>query len=67
MLLILAGGILYRVDTYLVAYDPGPGWAYFPSVGEMAVTLGLVAGEIMIYVFAVRKFPVLAASTAASR
>ncbi len=66
-LLILAGGILYRVDTYLVAYDPGPGWAYFPSLGEMAVTLGLVAGEIMIYVVAVRKFPVLAAPAAASR
>ncbi len=64
-LLILAGGILYRVDTYLVAYDPGPGWHYFPAVGEMAITLGLVAGEIMIYVFAIRKFPVLSAVPAA--
>ncbi len=64
-LLILAGGILYRLDTYLVAYDPGPGWAYFPSLGEMAISLGLVAGEIMIFIYAVRRFPVLSAAPAA--
>jgi len=65
-LLILAGGILYRVDTYLVAYDPGPAWTYFPALGEMAVTLGLVAGEMMIYIYAVKKFPVLSAAPAAA-
>ncbi len=65
-LLILAAGILYRFDTYLVAYDPGPSWSYFPSLGEMAVSLGLVAGEIMVYIYAVRKFPVLSAAPAAA-
>jgi Ni/Fe-hydrogenase subunit HybB-like protein len=65
-LLILAAGILYRFDTYLVAYDPGPAWTYFPSLGEMAISLGLVAGEIMIYVYAVKKFPVLSAAPAAA-
>jgi len=65
-LLILAGGILYRFDTYLVAYDPGPGWSYFPAVGEIAVTVGLVALEIMIYIYAVKRFPVLSAAPAAA-
>jgi Ni/Fe-hydrogenase subunit HybB-like protein len=65
-LLILAGGILYRFDTYLVAYDPGPGWNYFPAVGEIAVTVGLVAMEVMIYIYAVKRFPVLSAAPAAA-
>ena len=26
---------LYRVDVFLVAFDPGPGWRYFPSLGEI--------------------------------
>jgi Ni/Fe-hydrogenase subunit HybB-like protein len=56
-----AAGGLYRVDVYLTAFDPGNGWHYFPSVGEILVTLGIIAVETMIYVFVVRKFPILAA------
>jgi Ni/Fe-hydrogenase subunit HybB-like protein len=59
-LLALAGAAMYRIDAFLVAFDPGPGWRYFPSIGEIAVTLGLVATETMIYLFAVRTFPILA-------
>jgi Ni/Fe-hydrogenase subunit HybB-like protein len=65
---ILAGGILYRFDTYILAYDPGPGWSYFPSVLEILVTAGFVAAEIMIYLWVVRRLPVLPSATpAASR
>ena len=66
-LLILAGGVLYRFDTYVVAYDPGPGWSYFPSVLEMLVTAGLVAMETMVYLAVVKRFPVLSGAPAASR
>jgi Ni/Fe-hydrogenase subunit HybB-like protein len=59
-LLALAGAAMYRIDAFLVAFDPGPGWRYFPSLGELAVTLGLVATETMVYVAAVRTFPILA-------
>jgi Ni/Fe-hydrogenase subunit HybB-like protein len=59
-LLALAGAALYRIDAFLVAFDPGPGWRYFPSVGEILVTLGLVATETVVYVVAVRKLPILA-------
>ena len=58
MLLMLAGG-LYRFDTYLVAFRPGAQWSYFPSVPEMLVTLGLVSGEIMVYIVIVKLFPII--------
>jgi Ni/Fe-hydrogenase subunit HybB-like protein len=59
-LLIAAGG-LYRVDTYLTAFDPGNGWRYFPSVGELLVTLAIIAVESMVFVYVVRRYPILAA------
>ena len=58
-LLALGGAALYRVDVFLVAFDPGPGWRYFPSLGEIAITVGLVATETMIYLLLVRRLPVL--------
>ncbi len=57
----LAGG-LYRFDVFLVAFDPGPGWSYFPSVVETLVTLSLVSAEIAVYIAVVKRFPVLAGS-----
>ena len=58
MLLMLAGS-LYRFDTYLLAFNPGPNWSYFPSVSEILVTVGLIAGEIMLYILIVKVFPIL--------
>jgi Ni/Fe-hydrogenase subunit HybB-like protein len=55
----LAGG-LYRMDTFLVAFQPGPGWHYFPSVPELFISIGLISAEIALYIFLVRKFPILA-------
>ena len=59
-LLALAGGALYRVDAFLVAYRPGQGWVYFPTFFEILVTVGLVATETVAYVWLVRRFPILA-------
>jgi len=58
MLFMLAGSV-YRFDTYLVAFRPGAQWSYFPSVTEMLVTFGLVAGEIMLYIVIVKIFPIV--------
>ncbi len=52
-------GILYRLDAYLVAYNTGPGWHYFPSIGELLVTIGLIAFEILAFIIAIRVLPVL--------
>jgi Ni/Fe-hydrogenase subunit HybB-like protein len=66
-LLLVAGGALYRVDAYLVAYQPGAHFSYFPALPEMAITIGLFATEIALYVWAVRRFPILAGRPAAAR
>ena len=66
-LLVVAGGALYRFDTYLVAFDPGPGWSYFPSVAETLITVGLVALEGVVYIALVTRFPILAGAPSASR
>jgi Ni/Fe-hydrogenase subunit HybB-like protein len=59
--LMALGGILYRIDAYLVAYNTGAGWTYFPSLGELFVTLGLIAFEILAFIIAIRVLPVLPA------
>jgi Ni/Fe-hydrogenase subunit HybB-like protein len=53
------GGIVYRFASYLIAYETGAGWRYFPSVGEMAVTVGLIAAEALAVILAVRLLPIL--------
>jgi Ni/Fe-hydrogenase subunit HybB-like protein/Fe-S-cluster-containing dehydrogenase component len=55
---ILAGG-LYRFSTFLIAFNPGAGWSYFPSPAEFAVTIGLVSAELLGYVLLVKWFPIL--------
>ena len=59
-MLMTAAGVLYRFDTYLVAFQPGEQWVYFPSVPEILVTVGIIALEVAIYVAIVRRFPILA-------
>jgi len=58
-ILLLLAGALYRFDTFLVAFDPGPGWSYFPSVPEIFITIGLIAFELAAYVLIVKTFPIL--------
>jgi Ni/Fe-hydrogenase subunit HybB-like protein len=57
MVVALAGAV-YRFDTYLVAFNPGPGWHYFPTVPEMFITFGLIAIELAIYIAVVKRFPI---------
>jgi Ni/Fe-hydrogenase subunit HybB-like protein/Fe-S-cluster-containing dehydrogenase component len=56
---VIFGGALYRFSTYLIAFNPGAEWRYFPSGGEFAVTIGLIAAEILGYIVLVKKFPIL--------
>lgn len=59
ILLVLAGA-LFRVNTYLVAFRPGAHWSYFPAIPELAITIGIFSLEVAIYIWAVRRFPILA-------
>ena len=58
-ILMILAGTLYRIDTFIVAYRPGAQYAYFPSVVEILATAGLVAIEILVYVYFVKRFPIL--------
>ena len=52
-------GIAYRLSAYLIAYDTGAGWTYFPSIGEVAVSVGLVSFEALAFILCVKLLPVL--------
>ncbi|MGY0791120.1 Ni/Fe-hydrogenase cytochrome b subunit [Azospirillum argentinense] len=58
--LLLAAGILYRLNVYLIGFTPAVGpWHYFPSVKEIMVTVGVFALEIALYLLFVKKLPVM--------
>lgn len=63
MLMMLSGAV-YRFNSYLIAFNPGEGWSYFPAVPELLITLGLVAFEIMAYIVIVKMFPILSGAPA---
>lgn len=52
-------GALYRFDTFLVAFQPGGHWSYFPSLGEITITAGLIAIELLAYTAIVHYFPIM--------
>ena len=59
--ILLFAGAGYRFNTFLVGYNPGQGWHYFPSFSELSISFGLIAAEIMAYIYMVKRFPVLPA------
>ncbi len=56
---LLMAGSLYRFDAFLLTFNPGPGFNYFPSVPEIIITLGVIAFEIMVYMVLVKILPVM--------
>ena len=58
-IILLVGAALHRVNAYLVAFNPGPHYSYFPAVPELLITFGIIAAEVAIYVAVVKTFPVL--------
>ena len=58
-ILLLLGGVFYRVDTFLVAFNPGSHFKYFPALPELFITFGIFALEAALYLWAVKTFPIL--------
>ncbi len=56
---MLLGGSLLRFNTFLIGYQAAPGWQYFPALPEIFITLGIIALELMAYLYFVKRFPVL--------
>lgn len=57
--LIVTGGALYRFNVYLIGFNPGEGWIYFPSLAEIMISVGIVALELLGYQVLVKLVPVL--------
>lgn len=60
--LIVGGVALNRVNVFLVSFQPPfAERPYFPAVGEIAVTAGLIAAIVFLYRLLVKFLPVLSA------
>ena len=55
--LIVLGGALYRFNVYLIGFNPGKGWIYFPSLAELMISVGIVAIELLGYQVLVKMVP----------
>jgi len=58
--LVVFGVFLNRINNFVVAYTPPyVVKSYFPSFGEISVTVGFVAMLVLLYRFVVLNFPVI--------
>jgi Ni/Fe-hydrogenase subunit HybB-like protein len=59
-LLVILGVVLNRLNIFVIAYHPPYATkTYFPSITEMAVSLGLVAALMLTWRVAVTYLPIL--------
>jgi Ni/Fe-hydrogenase subunit HybB-like protein len=60
---IVGGVLLNRINVFVVGYRPPVSEAnYFPAMGEILVTVGLISALMFLYRFLVTYLPVLSAS-----
>ncbi len=58
--MVIIGVLMNRINNFLVAYTPPyEVHSYFPSLGEISVTLGFIAIEILIFRYCVMLFPIV--------
>jgi len=58
--MVIFGVILNRLNNFLIAYTPlYPETPYIPSVGELSVTVGFIALEVLFFRFFVKNFPII--------
>ena len=55
----LLGCATSRLTYSLVAFNPGGGYAYFPTWEELLISIGFVAIEICAYIVLIRLLPIL--------
>ncbi|MFC1791502.1 NrfD/PsrC family molybdoenzyme membrane anchor subunit [Gemmatimonadota bacterium] len=56
--LVVGGLVMHRLDVSIVAFARPQGMGYFPSWEEFAVSFGIVAGGILIFLFFVENLNV---------
>ncbi|NJD35748.1 MAG: Ni/Fe-hydrogenase cytochrome b subunit [Betaproteobacteria bacterium] len=57
--LLMLGGALMRLNGFLIGYETGGDFNYFPTLAEVLVTAGMFAVEVLGYIIITRRFPVL--------
>lgn len=57
--LLMLGGALMRLSGFLIGYETGGDFNYFPTLAEVLVTAGMFAAEVLGYIIITRRFPVL--------
>ena len=62
--MMLLGGGLYRFNVYLIGFNPGTGWHYFPSFAEVTISAGIVSLEILAYQVLIKLLPPIPAERA---
>ncbi len=59
-ILVIIGVALNRLNVFLIAYTPPYAMkSYFPTIGEISVTLGFIAIEVLLYRLFVKIFPII--------
>ncbi|MFH2129387.1 MAG: Ni/Fe-hydrogenase cytochrome b subunit [bacterium] len=56
---LLASGLLYRINTYIIGYESVPGLTYFPSLPELMISIGMFSLQIIIFITIIKIFPVI--------
>lgn len=56
--MVIVGMVLHRIDVSIIAFARPEGMGYFPSWEEFAVSFGIVAGGILIFLFFVENLNV---------
>jgi Ni/Fe-hydrogenase subunit HybB-like protein len=58
--LVILGVFLNRINNFVVAYTPPYSFGqYFPSIGEISVTVGFISILVLLYRLIVLNFPVI--------
>lgn len=55
----VTAGALWRVDAFLTCYNAGESFRYWPSWGEIAVTVGMAAIGVAVFITITRLLPVV--------
>lgn len=57
--LLMSGGLLYRLNTYIIGFQSVEGQFYFPSFPEVMISVGLIAFQLILFITFVKIFPVI--------
>ncbi len=56
---MMASGLLYRLNTYIIGFESVPGQSYFPSFPEFMISVGMFALQFILFITIVKIFPVM--------